>query len=144
MIFSPILHCNISQWNCLLLQLWILHFLYQIGTVLSLQVTSHSAPSSVCILTIHTQHVSSMSNSTSIRHSQPDTRSIFIPCCYMTIKYYRQVTPKNRVQTLGSSYAYKLVTNIFANFLYAFSQQFMKSSMSWDMFGKIFVFLFLN
>ncbi len=41
------------------------------------------------------------------------------------------------MQILGSSLAFKLVKNIIANFIYAFSQQFMKSSMSWDMFGKI-------
>ncbi len=43
------------------------------------------------------------------------------------------------MQILVSSYAFKLVKNI-ASFLYAFSQQFMKSSMSWDMFGKILDF----
>ncbi len=48
--------------------------------LLSLQVTWHSAPSSLCILTVHTQHASPMSNPTSIKHSQPDARSIFIPC----------------------------------------------------------------
>ncbi len=45
---------------------------------------------------------------------------------------------------LGSLYAFKLVKNIIVNFIYAFSQQFMKSSMSWNMFDKILVFSFLN
>ncbi len=45
------------------------------------------------------------------------------------------------VQMLGSSYAFKLVKNI-ANLLYAFSWQFMKFSMSWDMFGKNRCFFF--
>ncbi len=45
---------------------------------------------------------------------------------------------------LGLSYAFKLVKNIIANFLYAFSRQCMKSSMSWDMFGKIKRFLFFK
>ncbi len=57
----------------------------------------------------------------------------------MTInsKYYGNVAPTIRKQILGSSYAFKLVKKIFTNILYAFLQQFMKSSMSWDMFGKI-------
>ncbi len=47
---------------------------------LSPQVTSYSALSSLCILTVHIQHATSMSNSTSIRHSPPGARSILIPC----------------------------------------------------------------
>ncbi len=46
------------------------------------------------------------------------------------------------MQILASLYAFKLVINIIANFRYAFSWQFMKSSISWDMFGKILVFSF--
>ncbi len=46
------------------------------------------------------------------------------------------------MQILGSLYAFKLVKNIIANFLYALSWQFMKCMMSWDMFGKILVFCF--
>ncbi len=46
---------------------------------------------------------------------------------------------------LGSLFVFKLAKNIIANFLYAFSQQFMKSIMScWNMFGKILVFCFLS
>ncbi len=44
---------------------------------------------------------------------------------------------KIRMQILALLYAFKLVKNIIANFLYAFSWQLMKSSISWDMFGKI-------
>ncbi len=46
------------------------------------------------------------------------------------------------MQILGSSHAFKLIKNIIVNFLYAFLQQFIKFSMSWDMFGKILVFVF--
>ncbi len=60
----------------------------------------------------------------------------------MLFKYYWKVAPKIRMQILWSSYGFKLVKNIIANFFYAFSQQFMKSSMSLDMFGKILVFCF--
>ncbi len=49
-----------------------------------------------------------------------------------------------RMQIVGSPYAFKLVKNIIANFLYAFLQQFMKSSMCWDKFCKNISFLFLN
>ncbi len=45
------------------------------------------------------------------------------------------------MQILVSLNPFKLVKNIIANFLYAFSWQFMKSSISWDMFGKIFAML---
>ncbi len=65
----------------------------------------------------------------------------------MTIKlfkYYRKVAPQIRMQILASLYAFKIIKNIVANFLYAIAWQFMKSSISWDMFGKILVFLFLN
>ncbi len=54
------------------------------------------------------------------------------------------MAPKIRMQILGLLYAFKLAKNIIANFLYGFSQQFMKSSMSWEMFGKILVFCFRN
>ncbi len=39
--------------------------------------------------------------------------------------------------------AFKLVKNIIVNFLYAFSWQYMKSSMIWDMVGKTLSFCFL-
>ncbi len=52
------------------------------------------------------------------------------------------MAPKIRMQILGSLCAFKLVKNIIANFLYVFSWQFIKYSMSWDMFGKILVFCF--
>ncbi len=54
-------------------------------------------------------------------------------------KYYRKVTPKILMQIVGSLYVFKIVLKIISNFLYVFSWQFMKSSMSWDMFGKILV-----
>ncbi len=60
----------------------------------------------------------------------------------MTIKYYRKVAPKIRMQLLESVYAFKLVINIITNFLYTFSRQFMKSSISWNMFCTILVFCF--
>ncbi len=44
------------------------------------------------------------------------------------------MAPKIRIQILGSLYA-------FAKFLYAFSLQFMKYSMIWNMFGKNVHFL---
>ncbi len=52
------------------------------------------------------------------------------------------MAPTIRMQLLAPLYAFKLVKDIIANFLYAFSWQFMKSSISWDMFGKILVFGF--
>ncbi len=52
------------------------------------------------------------------------------------------MAPKIRMQILASLYAFKIVKNIIANFLYVFSWQFMKSSISWDMFGKILLFSF--
>ncbi len=57
-------------------------------------------------------------------------------------KYYRNVALKIRVHILGSSYAFTLVKRIIVNFLHAFSQQFMESSMCWDMFGKVLVFCY--
>ncbi len=41
------------------------------------------------------------------------------------------------MQILESFYAFKLVKNIIANLLYAFSWHFMKPMISLDMFGKI-------
>ncbi len=46
------------------------------------------------------------------------------------------------MQISASLNAFKLVKNIIANFLYAFSWQFMKSSLSWNVFGKILDFCF--
>ncbi len=47
-----------------------------------------------------------------------------------SLNIIKKVIPKIKMQILGSSYAFKLVKNIIANFLYAFSWQFVKSSMS--------------
>ncbi len=52
------------------------------------------------------------------------------------------MAPKIRMQIFTSLYASKLVKNIIANFVCAFSWLFMKSSISWDIFGKILVFCF--
>ncbi len=52
------------------------------------------------------------------------------------------MAPKITMQILALFNAFKLVKNIIANFLYAFSWQFMKSNISWDTFGKILVFCF--
>ncbi len=40
------------------------------------------------------------------------------------------------MQSLGSFYVFKLVKIMFDKCIDAFTEQFMMSSMSWDMFGK--------
>ncbi len=51
---------------------------------------------------------------------------------------------KIRMQILVSLYAFKLVKNIISNFIYAFSRQFMKFSMSWRYVLQNVSFSFLN
>ncbi len=46
------------------------------------------------------------------------------------------------MQIVAPLYAFKILKNIIANFVYAFSWQFMKSSISWYMFVKILDFCF--
>ncbi len=82
---------------------------------LSQQVTSYSAPSSLCILTVHTQHATSMANSTSIRHSPPDARSIFIPCfiCVLHVFYIYVLQNSQTIKPACIANGWNIIPNSF-------------------------------
>ncbi len=53
--------------------------LWSISGAKKIHRSQHKTSFSLCILTVHTQNVTSMSKPSSIRHSQSNARGIFIP-----------------------------------------------------------------